>query len=69
MKEGPLFDQHLRHMKDITDKRAAIGAPISEEDQVVTFLGSLPSFATLVTSSEWMALAWIMFSKHSYTKK
>ena len=26
----------LKHMKDITDKLAAIGAPISEEDQVVT---------------------------------
>ena len=31
----------------------AIGAPISEEDQVVTLLGSLPrSFATLVTAIE-----------------
>ena len=40
-------------MKDITDKLAAIGAPISEEDQVVTLLGSLPrSFATLVTAIE-----------------
>ena len=40
-------------MKDITDKLAAIGAPISEEDQVVTFLGSLPRrFATLVTVIE-----------------
>ena len=40
-------------MKDITDKLAAIGAPISEEDQVVTLLGSLPrSFATLVIAIE-----------------
>ena len=40
-------------MKDITDKLAAIGAPISEEDQVVTLLGSLPrSFATLLTAIE-----------------
>jgi len=53
MKEGTSVDQHLRHMKDITDKLAAIGAPISEEDQVVTLLGSLPrSFATLVTAIE-----------------
>ena len=53
MKEGTSVDQHLKHMKDITDKLAAIGAPISEEDQVVTLLGSLPrSFATLVTAIE-----------------
>ena len=40
-------------MKDITDKLAAIRAPISEEDQVVTLLGSLPrSFATLVNAIE-----------------
>ena len=46
MKEGTSVDQHLKQMKDITDKLAAIGAPISEEDQVVTLLGSLPrSFA------------------------
>ena len=53
MKEGTSVDQHLKHMKDITDKLAAIGAPISEEDQVVTLLESLPrSFATLVTAIE-----------------
>ena len=53
MKERTSVDQHLKHMKDITDKLASIGAPISEEDQVVTLLGSLPrSFATLVTASE-----------------
>ena len=53
MKEGTSVEQHLKHMKDITDKLAAIGAPISEEDQVVTLLGSLlRSFATLVTAIE-----------------
>ena len=53
MKEGTSVDQHLKHTKDITDKLAAIGAPISEEDQVVTLSGSLPkSFATLVTAIE-----------------
>ena len=40
-------------MKEITDKLAAISAPISEEDQVVTLLGSLPrNYATLVTALE-----------------
>ena len=39
-------------MKELTDKLAAIGAPISE-DQVVTLLGSLPSdYSTLVTALE-----------------
>ena len=35
MKECTLVEQDLKLMKDITDKLAAIGAPISEEDQVV----------------------------------
>ena len=53
MKEGTSVDQHLKHMKDITDKLAAIEAPISEEDEVVTLLGSLPRrFVTLVTAIE-----------------
>lgn len=39
MKEGTPVEQHLKLMKDITDELAAIGAPISEEDQVVTFSG------------------------------
>ena len=53
MKEGTSVDQHLKHMKDITDKLTAIRAPVSEEDQVVTLLGSLPRrFATLVTAIE-----------------
>ena len=44
---------HLKEMKEITDKLVSIGAPISEEDQVVTLLGSLPpSYSTLVTALE-----------------
>ena len=44
---------HLKEMKEITDKLASIGAPISEEDQVVTLLGSLPpGHSTLVTALE-----------------
>ncbi|XP_066027264.1 uncharacterized protein [Pocillopora verrucosa] len=53
MKECTLVEQDLKLMKDITDKLAAIGAPISEEDRVVTLLGSLlRSFATLITAIE-----------------
>ena len=44
------MEAHLKSMKELTDKLAVIGAPISEEDQVVTLLGSLPQ--TLVTALE-----------------
>ena len=53
MKEGTSMESHLKEMKEITDRLAAIGAPISEEDQVVTLLGSVPSsYSTLVTALE-----------------
>ena len=53
MKEGTSVESHLKSMKELTDKLSAIGAPISEEDQVVTLLGSLPqSYSTLVTALE-----------------
>ena len=53
MKEGASMEVHLKHMKEITDRLAAIGAPISEEDQVVTLLGSLlTSYSILVTALE-----------------
>ena len=52
MKEATSVEAHLKHRKGITDKLAAIGAPISE-DQIVTLLGSLPkSYSTLVTVLE-----------------
>lgn len=43
MRDKASISQHIRHMKELTDKLAAIQAPICEEDQVVTLLGSLPS--------------------------
>eukprot|EP00731_Ephydatia_muelleri_P034359 Em0056g18a len=53
MKEGSSIEAHIKAMKELTDKLAAIKAPISEEDQVVTLLGSLPSsYSTLVTALE-----------------
>ena len=42
MKETASAEAHLREMKELADKLAAVGAPITEEDQVVTLLGSLP---------------------------
>ena len=45
--------KEMKEMKEVNDKLASIGAPISEEDQVVTLLGSLPpSYSTLVTALE-----------------
>ena len=47
------MEAHLKSMEELTDKLAAINAPISEEDQVVTLLGSLPQkYSTLVTALE-----------------
>ena len=47
------MEAHLKQMKQNTDRLAAIGAPISEQDQVVTLLGSVPpSYTTLVTALE-----------------
>ena len=53
MKEGTSMEMHIKNMKELTDRLAAINAPIVEEDQVVTLLGSLsPSYSTLVTALE-----------------
>ena len=53
MRERTLIEDHLKQMKELTDKLAAVGAPISEEDQVVTLLRSLPtSYSSLVTALE-----------------
>ena len=47
------MEAHLKEMKELTDKLASIGAAISEEDQVVTLLGSLPpTYSTIVTALE-----------------
>ncbi len=53
MEEGTKMETHLRQMKELTDRLAAIGAPVGEDDQVATLLGSLPEgYSTLVTALE-----------------
>lgn len=53
MKDGTSLEAHIKHMKEVVDRLAAIGSPIDEEDQVVTLLGSLPrSYSTIVTALE-----------------
>ena len=51
MKEGQLVQDHLRHMKKISDELAALGSAVAEEEQVVALLTSIsPSYTTLVTA-------------------
>ena len=51
MAEGTSMEAHIKTMNELTDGLAAINAPIAEEDQVITLLGSLPpSYSTLVTA-------------------
>ena len=53
MSEQEAMESHLKHMKDLADKLASLGCKISEEDHVVTLLGSLPrDYAALVTALE-----------------
>ena len=53
MKDDTSVEEHIKNLKELTDRLAAINAPIAEEDQVVTLLGSLPSsYSTLVTALE-----------------
>ena len=42
MKEGTSMESHLKSMKELTECLATIDCRISEEDQIVTLLGSLP---------------------------
>lgn len=46
MAENTSMERHLRHMRSITDKLASIKAPVTEEDQVATLLGSFPESCT-----------------------
>lgn len=44
---------HLKRLKEMAGKLAAIGSPIATEDQVVTLLASSPdSYSTIVTVLE-----------------
>ena len=51
MAEGTGLENHLKYMKEMADKLAAIEAPVSEEDQIVALLGSLPSSQVALTTS------------------
>ena len=51
MSEDTSMKTHLKQMKNIPDKLAAIRALVYEKNQIVTLLGSLPdSYSTMVTA-------------------
>ena len=53
MKKVTSVEVHIKNIKELTERLASIKAPIAEEDQVVTLLGSLPpNYSTLVTALE-----------------
>jgi len=53
MGENASIEQHIKYMKELTNKLAAVNSFITEEDQVVTLLGSLhSSYSTLITALE-----------------
>ena len=43
MKEDQTIEAHLKSMKEMTSKLAAIGSPIPEDEKIVNLLASLPS--------------------------
>ena len=43
---GTPINAHLKEMKVLADKLASDCAPVSDEDEVVTLLGSLLSYLT-----------------------
>ena len=53
MQEGTPVQDHLRRMKELTDRLASINAAVAEEDHMVYLLSSLPeSYSMLVTALE-----------------
>ena len=51
LREGEIAEQHVRVMKELTDRLAVMGSPVSEEDQAIVLLLSLPpSYGSLVSA-------------------
>ena len=49
--EGGSTEAHFRELKDLTDQLSVMGSPVSDEDQAMVLLLSLPpSFTALVTT-------------------
>ena len=53
MREGDSVQGHIRQMTEVFNELSALDAPLSEEDQVICLLASLPeSFGVLITALE-----------------
>ena len=53
MREGDSVQGHIRQMTEVFNELSALDAPMSEEDQVICLLASLPeSFGLLITALE-----------------
>ena len=49
--EGGSAEAHIHELKDLTDQLSIMGSPVSDEDQAMVLLLSLPpSFTALVTT-------------------
>uniref|UniRef100_A0A1X7UKX5 Reverse transcriptase Ty1/copia-type domain-containing protein n=1 Tax=Amphimedon queenslandica TaxID=400682 RepID=A0A1X7UKX5_AMPQE len=66
LKDGTSIENHMNELKEIADRLAVLGVAVSEEDQVVTLLGSLPpSFHMPVTTFELVMNCYLTtFSSH-----
>ena len=70
MAEGTSMEVHIKTLKEIIDRLAAINAPIAEEDQVVILLGSLPpSYSTLVTALKARDAVTLSYVQKSFIHK
>lgn len=70
MKEGSFVAAHMKEMKEMTDKLAALGSTVSKEDHAATLLGSLPqSYQMLVTTLETRGELTLNFVQQSLVHK
>ena len=51
MGEGATMVEHLKGMKEITDRLSVMGSPVADEDQVAVLLCSLPSSYSMLSTA------------------
>lgn len=72
MKDGDLAQEHIKVMTELLDALSVAGETVSEEDQVVYLLASLPeSYSVLVTvlESNEDVPSWKLSQNISYTRR
>ena len=64
------MEVHIKTMKELIDRLAANNAPIAEENQVVTLLGSLPpSYSALITALKARDAVTLSYVQQSLIRK